>query len=84
MEEKEQDKSIVLTAGVRLVDARMAAEVCGVSARFWHQLNASGKVPKPLKLGRRCLWSLEELDRWIRGGCPERGRWDEKRAEKIN
>lgn len=83
MEEKEH-KSIVLTAGVRLVDARMAAEVCGVSARFWHQLNASGKVPAARKLGRRCLWSVAELDGWIAAGCPERGRWAEMQAEKIN
>ena len=81
MEEK-QDKSIVLTAEVRLVDARVAASLCGISARFWHQLDSAGKVPKPLKLGRRCLWALSELDDWIAAGCPERGQWAQMRQKK--
>ncbi len=76
MEKKESDKSsIVLAAEPRLIDANGAALLCGVSVRFWHQLDSAGRVPKPMRLGRRCLWSLEELDRWIAAGCPERGKW---------
>lgn len=82
MEEKEQDKSIVLTAGVRLVDAGMAAALCGISARFWAKLDSAGKVPAALKLGRRSLWSVCEIDRWIAAGCPERGQWAQMRQKK--
>lgn len=82
MEEKEQDKSIVLTAGVMLVDARRAAALCSISARFWSQLNVAGKVPEPRKLGRRSLWSVSELDDWIAAGCPERGQWALMRQNK--
>ena len=82
MEEKEQDNSIVLTAEVRLVDARVAASLCGISARFWAQLESAGKVPKPRKLGRRSLWSVSELDDWIAAGCPERGQWALMRQKK--
>ena len=70
---KTQKRSaIVLTAEIRMIDARGAAALCNISARFWARLDASGKVPKPLKLGRRCLWSVAELDSWIAAGCPAR------------
>ena len=82
MEEKEQDKSIVLTAEIRLVDARVAASLCGISARFWHQLDSAGRVPLALKLGRRSLWSVRELDDWIAARCPERGQWALMRQKK--
>jgi len=76
MEKKESDKSsIVLAAEPRLIDANGAALLCGVSVRFWHQLDSAGRVPKPMRLGRRCLWSLEEIDSWVRAGCPTRERW---------
>ena len=81
MEEKEQGK-LVLVGGVRLVDARRAAALCSISARFWAQLDASGKVPLPRKLGRRSLWSVAEIDAWISAGCPERGKWAQMRQEK--
>jgi len=83
VEEKESDKSsIILTAQLRLVDARRAAALCSISARFWAKLDASGKVPSALKLGRRSLWSVKELDDWIAKGCPERSRWAEMRKKK--
>ena len=37
-----------------------AAEYCGVSAS---QLRAQG--PKPLRIGRRCVWDIRDLDRWL-------------------
>lgn len=80
--EKESDKSIVLTAGVMLVNARRAAALCSISARFWAQLDASGKVPAARKLGRRSLWSVSELNAWINSGCPERGKWALMRQNK--
>jgi len=58
-----------------MVDARGAAALCSISARFWAQLNASGKGPLPRKLGRRSLWSVKELDDWIVAGCPTREQW---------
>lgn len=81
MEEKE-DKSIILVAEVQLVDARKAAALCSISARFWAKLDASGKVPQARKLGRRSLWSVLELRDWIAAGCPERGQWAQMRQKK--
>ena len=62
-----------------LVDAPTAASLCGVCRATWWSLNAQGHVPRPIHLGRRTLWSREELQEWIRYGCPPRIRWEERK-----
>lgn len=59
-----------------LVDANEAAAICGVSRSSWYKLVASGKTPKPIKLGNSVRWSRAELVRWIRAGCPIRSKWE--------
>ncbi|HUS46539.1 MAG TPA: helix-turn-helix domain-containing protein [Phycisphaerae bacterium] len=58
-----------------LVGAAEAARLSGVSKSTWWSLHAQGKVPAPLRLGGRTMWNVEELRRWIEGGCPSRERW---------
>lgn len=53
-----------------LVDAKAAARLCGVSrAHFW-AMHSAGKVPLPVRLGRRTLWRTAELADWTAAGCP--------------
>lgn len=65
-----------------LVDARAAGHLCGVSRSLWLRLHASGKVPLPLRLGRRCLWNRAELIAWTSARCPCRLAWEEMKAAK--
>jgi predicted DNA-binding transcriptional regulator AlpA len=65
---------------VAFVDARTAARVHGVGARSWARWSVSGRVPRPVRLGRRVLWSVAELEDWARAGCPARERWEAIRA----
>jgi excisionase family DNA binding protein len=58
-----------------LVDAREAAALTGISRSHFLALNSSGRVPQPVRLGRRTLWRREELAAWIEAGCPSRDRW---------
>jgi predicted DNA-binding transcriptional regulator AlpA len=58
-----------------LVDAREAARLCGVSRATWWALHSSGRVPLPVRLGRRTLWAAMELTAWTESGCPPRDRW---------
>lgn len=37
-------------------------------------LNSSGRIPRPIHLGRRTLWSVEELRVWVAAGSPGRDR----------
>ena len=63
-----------------LVDARGAAALCGVSRAHWLALNSSGRVPMPVRLGRRVLWRVLELTAWSEAECPARDRWQALRA----
>jgi len=58
-----------------LIDAPKAAGLLGISeAHLWNRL-AAGSIPRPVKIGRRALWRVEELRDWIAAGCPENWRW---------
>jgi excisionase family DNA binding protein len=59
-----------------LIDAKEAAALCGVSVSTWYNLLASGKVPKPVRLGRSVKWRREELLAWVAAGCPARSAWE--------
>lgn len=67
-------KPVVLqTLGVEAVEA---ARLCGVSRSTWYSLRKAGRVPKPVRLGRRVLWRVEELREWVAAGCPPLSRWE--------
>ena len=59
-----------------LIGAADAATMCGVSRSTWWALHSSGRVPLPVRLGRRTLWRRGELEAWIAAGCPARERWE--------
>lgn len=64
------------TTGRLLVGAADAAALCGVSRSTWWMFHSSGRVPAPIRLGRRTLWRADELRRWVDAGCPARERWE--------
>jgi hypothetical protein len=52
-----------------MTDAKGAAKIYAVSWRTWLRWADAGLVPFGVRLGGRRLWSLDELDQHIRGGC---------------
>lgn len=58
-----------------MVDARGAAMICGVSRTLWFDMRNAGRVPAPIRLGRRVLWRVDELQRWIDAACPPLHQW---------
>jgi predicted DNA-binding transcriptional regulator AlpA len=58
------------------VGAAAAARLAGVSQATWWRLHASGRVPRPNKLGGRTLWRVRELREWVEAGCPDRKTWE--------
>ncbi|MHC4400198.1 MAG: helix-turn-helix transcriptional regulator [Planctomycetota bacterium] len=52
------------------------AKLLGVSERHVWALNASGRLPRPVRLGRAVRWPVEELRNWLAAGAPERSRWE--------
>jgi predicted DNA-binding transcriptional regulator AlpA len=58
---------------VILVPADRAAGLLGISARHFRKLDRTGLVPRPVRLGRRALWRVAELEEWVAAGCPRAG-----------
>lgn len=59
-----------------LLTATQAAVVCGRSLRTWRSLDAGGRIPRPVRIGRSTLWRAKELSDWVEAGCPDRETWE--------
>lgn len=58
------------------------AELLGVSERHIWGLNASGRLPAPIRLGRSVRWNRDEIVAWVGAGGPPRDRWERMKAGK--
>jgi predicted DNA-binding transcriptional regulator AlpA len=58
-----------------LIPDAVAAALAGVSRAHWHRLRAAGKLPPPVRLGRRVLWRRLEIEAWIAASCPDSRTW---------
>jgi predicted DNA-binding transcriptional regulator AlpA len=37
----------------------------GISRRSWERWKSAGKLPRPIRIGRRVLWPSESIRRWL-------------------
>jgi len=58
-----------------LLPSAEAAKLCGVSVRSWYTWDQLGKIPKPVRIGRKLFWRRDELLAWIDQDCPKRSDW---------
>lgn len=63
-----------------LLNVRDVAARVRVSVRQVWKLASSGRIPKPVRLGRSVRWRAAELQAWIEAGCPARDQWKQQRA----
>ncbi len=62
------------------VSAEQLASLFGLSVRTIRQMDASGRLPRPVRLSRNSVrWVLEEIREWLRAGSPDRGTWEAMR-----
>jgi len=66
-------------ARILLVDLREVARRLGISRAHAARLNASGRLPRAIRLGRAVRWNSEDLSAWTLAGCPSRDRWEVRR-----
>lgn len=53
-----------------LIGATEAARLLSMSRSFFYSQLACGKIaPQPLPFGKKKLWRLEDLKRWVADGC---------------
>jgi predicted DNA-binding transcriptional regulator AlpA len=65
-------------AGIQplLLDARAVAQLIAVSESTFWKLHSMGRLPMPIRLtGRVVRWRRDELESWVRAGCPARDKW---------
>ena len=75
-----QNRTGQLNMSPLLLGADDAAAVLGIGRSLFLKLDDTGKTPPAIQLGeKRKLWRYEELQAWVRAGCPHRDRWDYKR-----
>ena len=59
-----------------LLTALQAAEMFGTGLRTWRTWQATGRIPQPIRIGRKVFWRSAELRAWIAAGCPDREMWE--------
>lgn len=60
-----------------------AAELIGVSQSHFYQLLRTGRLPRPIRLGRSVRWLRAELEAWLAAGAPSRSRWESLRSQYL-
>lgn len=53
------------------------ARLLKVSPRHLASLNATGRLPRPVRFGRSVRWNAEELRQWLSAGAPSRDVWEQ-------
>ena len=64
------------------VDAKQLAKLLGISVRHISRMDASGKMPRPVKFGRSKRWLLDEIKRWVAAESPNRATWEQSKGER--
>jgi len=60
-----------------LITVGAVAEMLGVSINTVWTMDSTGRIPSPIRLGRRCTrWRRNEIESWVAVGCPSRDRWE--------
>jgi predicted DNA-binding transcriptional regulator AlpA len=70
------------TAPTLLIDADELAAALGVSPVHVWRLKAAGRLPEPVRLGRRTLWPRGEIEAWVAARCPDRRAWEARKRAK--
>lgn len=59
-----------------LVTSDGLARLLQVSKRTLMRLRSSGKLPRPVQLGRLVRWRTAEVREWVEAGCPALSIWE--------
>ncbi len=63
-----------------VVDAKLLAQMLTCGVRTVRTLDASGKLPKPIKIGGRVCWLVTEIQDWLAAGAQDRATWEARKA----
>ena len=66
-----------------VVDARRLAAMLCAGVRTVRTWDAAGKLPAPVRIGGRVVWSVAEVHDWIAAGAPSREQWEARKAARL-
>ncbi len=66
------------------ISAAGLAKLLAVSQRHVNALNASGRLPRPIRLVRSVRWLVTELEAWLEAGAPSREEWEKLRQSSSS
>jgi predicted DNA-binding transcriptional regulator AlpA len=58
-----------VSESIALITAADVAAMLKVSVRTLWRLRSAGQIPEPVRLGGAVRWRLDEIKKWIAGGC---------------
>jgi len=60
------------------------ARMLDVSLRHVWRQSSAGKLPKPLRIGSKCVrWTRSEIEGWLAAGAPDRRTWEQMKSEQA-
>ena len=73
---QETSKDVSTVQSPLAFSAQQLADRLGVSLRHIRRLDSSQKIPRPIRLGRSCRWTVAEIENWMAAEAPDRERWE--------
>jgi len=55
---------------MELLEAKSVATVLACSPRMIWKMKDAGTMPPPVRVGRLVRWRREDIENWVREGCP--------------
>jgi predicted DNA-binding transcriptional regulator AlpA len=78
---QETEKHNAVNSQSIAISAKQLSQLLGVSLRQVWRLNATGKLPRPVRIGGSVRWNRAEVIRWFsEAGCPDRQTWETRKA----
>ena len=67
-----------------LVRPSEVARLLSISRTTLRRWDASGSIPRPVKVGRSAFWSVRTLESWECLGCPSRRAFEAMEAANLS
>ena len=63
-----------------VLSAADLAQQFKVSIRHIRRLDATGQLPRPVRIGRLVRWLSAEIDAWLQAGAPDQRTWEQMKG----
>lgn len=76
IQNKEERIQKLENAPALTANAAQVARMLGVSVRQVWRLHATGRLPRPIRLGNCVRWRRAEIEAFVAAGCPNAEQWE--------